>query len=149
MQTQEIFHEIRQLIEQYRAEVPGGRRAWPEAIKSRVRAISAAGASLRDIAERTGLPYYTIIAWVPDTARRRYRKRSQDVPAVGKFSEIAVVAAKRPTGVVAVANEKTAAQQPQCDRQIATVTVTLPGGIEVKGVTPEFLAAWLGKAGGQ
>jgi hypothetical protein len=148
MQTQEIFHEIRQLIEQYRAEVPGGRRAWPEAVKSRVRAISAAGASLRDIAERTGLPYYTIIAWVPESARRRYRKRSQGVPTGGKFSEIAVVPAKRANATVTVANEEKA-PRPGRAPQSTTVTVTLPGGIEVKGVTSEFLAAWLGKAGGQ
>lgn len=167
-QAQEIFREIEQVMAQYRAEVPGGRRAWPEAVKSRVLAVFGLGVSIKEIAERTELSYFTVLRWIPKEQRRTYRSRrarrdpaaptpsnKQLVAASGRFSELAVRRARAPKQIatVTVAKKKKAqaaraVPMPICrEGESATVTVTIPGGIVVSGVTPEFLAAWLDARG--
>jgi hypothetical protein len=154
---------------QYRAEVPGGRRAWPEAVKSRVRAAFSLGVPIKEIAERTTLSYFTILHWIPKEQRRSYRRRRPALPpapggdkqlvaASGRFSELAVRRARTPKKIatVTVAKQRRAPVSASAARatrppvESATVTVTIPGGVVISGVTPEFLTAWLGlaKAGG-
>jgi len=62
-ESAELVSEIKQIMEQYRREVPGRRRAWPEAIKSRVRRLNESGLSLYSIAQLIGIPYVTLKSW--------------------------------------------------------------------------------------
>jgi hypothetical protein len=75
-QIQQLADEIQQLKLQYRSEVPGSRRAWPESIKSRVRALSELGLRAKEIVTVAGIPYYTIIDWLPEAGKRRYQAKS-------------------------------------------------------------------------
>ncbi len=59
----ELLDEISQLLDQYRREVPGRRRAWPESIKQRALELHPLGLNFTQIAKRTGLPYYTLLKW--------------------------------------------------------------------------------------
>ncbi len=160
--AEEILREIVQLIAQYRAEVPGGRRAWPLAIKSRVLAAVGLGVRAKEIASRTELPYYTILTWIPKTERRTYRprqpKESHQLVTGGHFSQLRVRPAAKAIATVTVAKTRKSKLQPpehagvsapaRRTHQSATVTVTLPSGIRIDGVTPEFLTSWLGQGTG-
>ena len=67
-----LFDEIRQLIEQYKAEVPGRRHAWPVSIKTRVLDLcNVEGMRLNEVATRTGLPYHTVLNW-------RFQNKTQE-----------------------------------------------------------------------
>lgn len=59
----ELIAEISQLFEQYRKEVPGRRRAWPESIKLRVSELRKLGVNFRQISIRTKVPYFTVLKW--------------------------------------------------------------------------------------
>jgi hypothetical protein len=150
-QTEELVGEIRQIVAQYRAEVPGGRRAWPEAIKSRVRAAFDLGTPLPVISENAGLSYHTLISWIPKDQRQRNRGRRGASREPGCFSQLRISPNKAITTVTVTADRKpsraiTASPRRQYTRhETATVTVTLPSGIRIDGVTAEFLSAWLGR----
>jgi hypothetical protein len=111
---EQIISEIAQIMEQYRKEVPGGRRAWPESIKSRVIRLRGAGLRCAEISRRTGLPYYTVLEW---------RKSAT------AFVELPVVKEKK-VGTVTVPS-------------LGTVTVFLPSGVRIDGVGAELLKALL------
>ncbi len=63
-----LIHQIRQLREQYIAEVGEGRRVWPKSIKDRVQRLDELGVSAREAADRTGVGYETFLQW-------RYQRR--------------------------------------------------------------------------
>jgi hypothetical protein len=152
--AQQTLEEIRQLITQYRNEVPGRRRAWPESIKIRVARLSEFGLTPKEISSHSQLSYYTVLGWVPAEHRRRYRSRRHQVDGNGTFSPVQI-RAERAIATVTVAKSSgrlgRSAGPPFCGRApaiIATVTVTLPSGIRIDGVTPQFLQSWLGQGGG-
>jgi hypothetical protein len=62
-EIESLLSEINQMREQYVAEVGGGRRKWPRSIKERVLKLIDLGLRLRQIAERTGVPYETVCQW--------------------------------------------------------------------------------------
>lgn len=62
-QTNEIFQQLIQICDQYKNEVPGGRRAWPKSGKERVFALQRAGVNAKQIAERIPVPYMTIASF--------------------------------------------------------------------------------------
>lgn len=53
----ELLGEVKQIFEQYRQEVPGKRRAWPESIKQRVEELHKLGLSYTQIAKKAGISY--------------------------------------------------------------------------------------------
>jgi hypothetical protein len=143
-----VLEEIRQLITQYRREVPSGRRAWPESIKARVAKLCVLGMTPKKISDYTELSYYTILGWVPEEQRRRYRTR-QPTPADEPSPHFAPVAIRDKSAIATVTVAKSSsglALRPSASN--VTVTVTLPDGIRIEGVTPEFLQCWLGRGGG-
>jgi hypothetical protein len=145
-QSKVIFDEIRQLITQYSREVPGGRRAWPESIKVRVVKLSALGVSLPEISKRSELSYYTIVNWVPQEQRRQYRARQRKITGPdGHFAPVAIRDGQAIATVTVTNDSKTIVP---ISAPNATVTVTLPDGVRIEGVTSEFLKAWLGRGGG-
>ena len=148
-QTALVIEEIRQLITQYRREVPSGRRAWPESIKARVAKLCVLGLTPKKISEHTELSYYTILGWVPEEQRRRYRTRQQPPSPSAPSPYFAPVAIREQSAIATVTvakNPSGLALSPSAAN--ATVTVTLPDGIRIEGVTPEFLHRWLGRGGG-
>ena len=113
----ELFIEINQLLTQYRQEVPGRRRAWPESIKSRVVQLRSLGVKFAQISERTTIPYHTVLQW---------RSKSTD------FTPVKIVN-RRQREIVPTVTVK----DPKPD--LGTVTVTTPSGIRVEGVGRELL----------
>lgn len=65
----ELLEEILQITSQYKDEVPGKRKAWPKAIKERVRELNELGMNVKAICERAGQPYYTVLSWRPPKRR--------------------------------------------------------------------------------
>lgn len=104
------IQEIIQIQEQYRAEVGSRRKPWPESIRSRVNRLRGMGLRFREISERTGIPYGSLMNW-------RHGKRKE-------FHALAVREAKVPTVTVDHA-------KPVGDG-VATVTVATPDGYRLK-----------------
>ena len=80
-----LISEIIQIREQYVAEV-GKRRAWPRAIKERIAQLQALGLRPGAIAERTGVPYQTIILWKYKERKLLARKPFHPVAITGQES---------------------------------------------------------------
>ncbi len=145
-ESQQVLDELQQLINQYRQEVPGGRHAWPESIKSRVVKLNALGVNLNEVAERCSISYFTIRNWIPEPERRRRlrKNRTEHTQAPAHFAPVAIRKSRSIATVTMTADRQLPIPKPI---QVATVTVTLPGGIRLEGVTPEFLSSWLKKKG--
>ena len=72
----QLVSEIRQISSQYEQEVPGGRRRWPESIRSRVLALGRLGVAPSKVGDLTGIPRATVFLWfraLPGRARARKR----------------------------------------------------------------------------
>ena len=106
---EELLKDIREMTAQYRAEVPGGRKAWPKSIKDRVMELSRMGMRTTAIADATGLTYFTIHGWKKSGAG---------------FHALAV--AKPATVTVPIKTQPT-----------ATVTVTTGNGLRIEGISFE------------
>ena len=121
--AEKLFEEIRQIKVQYKAEVSGGRKQWPRAIKSRVMQLSDMGVRMRRIAEQTGVSYHTVSAW-----------RSQQA-GKNKFHQLPVVVETRnkpgrpKNATVTVTKKSKILDQKQ---KLVTVTVTTPEGFVVQ-----------------
>lgn len=109
-----LFQELSQICTQYKAEVPGRRRAWPESIKERVFSLRNYGVSWSKITERTGISYQTMIVWKQ--------------PATS-FSPVKVVESKKPMTVTV--REKL---RPKAVAKALTVTVITPSGYRIEGL---------------
>ena len=127
-----IFHELEQICSQYEEQVPGRRRAWPNAIKERIYELKSLGLSSRQIAKRVPVPYMTIISW----AKRSPKflavkvKASCDSPA-------ATSALKAPRATPSAPRSYDA-----CN--VTTVTVVTPAGLRVEGLPLEIAMNLLG-----
>ena len=121
---QELLNEISQLFSQYRREVPGPHRAWPESMKSRVAELRGTGMKFAEIARRTNLPYYTILKW-------------HDELPESSFRLVKVVAGKKVASVtVARTAEKVASVTEVTSER---VTIILPSGVRIEGMGVETL----------
>ena len=58
-----IFNELVQICEQYMYEVPGKGKPWPKTVRGRVFALQRLGVSAHFIAQRTRIPYMTMVCW--------------------------------------------------------------------------------------
>jgi hypothetical protein len=145
-QAKVIFEEIRQLMAQYCREVPGGRRAWPGSIKVRVVKLFGLGLPLAEISKRSELSYHTILNWVPQERRRQYRARQRK--ETGPNGHFAPVAIRESREIATVTVTKGTKVLPPIKAENVTVTVILPNGIRIEGVTPDFLRSWIGQGGG-
>lgn len=120
-QIERLTEEIRQIKIQYKAEVAGGRKQWPKAIKDRVLELRRLGLRLKELADRTEISYHTIAQWTSEAGPR------------GKFREIAVVASdtkksrEREIATVTVPRKPKAVPR----EKIATVTVSTPDGFVI------------------
>ncbi len=108
-----ILEEISQLCLQYKAEVPGRRRAWPRSIKDRVLALRRLGVSYVKIAQGSGLSAATLYSW----------KLEQKGAS---FMPVKVTAKSTPTVTVGASAER--------ERVSPTVTVITPSGFRIEGL---------------
>jgi hypothetical protein len=139
----DLLDEIGQLYEQYCKEVPGRRRPWPESLKSRVLELRGLGLNGRRIAERTKLPYHTVARWVRESKSSSFKLMKVAAPDT--------TVAPRATGVSTVTqrarSRKVATVTDATSEPSATVTMTLPSGVRIEGVSLEFLLSLLPKLG--
>src|ERR1700741_1372443 len=82
-----LFRELEEICAQYKQEVPGRRRAWPESVKKRVLALRSLGINSHQVANRLPIPYMTLASW--------HRKPAGFLP-------VKVVSPKPPTTVTVV-----------------------------------------------
>lgn len=132
----EILDEISRLLEQYRQEVPSRRRPWPESIRRRALELNGLGLNYTQIAERTGLPYYTLLKWKAEGKKPAFEM----VNVISGKSALETVTEPQPVtaaGAIGTVTEST----PVTTR--STVTVVLSGGIRIEGVDFEFLTKLL------
>jgi hypothetical protein len=146
-QTRQILEEVQQMISQYREEVPGARHTWPASIKTRILKLNGLGLTPKEISAASGLSYFTVVNWIPKEDRRRYRTGKQKTEQEGQFAQVAI--RTPPPAIATVTVAKRLKQLPAQTVsgsdlvKTATVTVTLPSGIRIDGVTPDFLSSWL------
>lgn len=119
-----LIEEISQIKTQYVAEVDKGRRAWPKSIKSRIAELDELGVPAKHIAERTGIPYETVILW-------RYKRRQER--ATG-FHELKVSASELP-----VISKSVAVTATKSEISTGPLTVTTPEGYRIEGLSEEAL----------
>jgi hypothetical protein len=70
LRAKELIEEIRQIREQYQAEVGSKRKPWPKSIRERVIELCDLGVAMPKIAEQIEVPYQTVTSW-------RKQKKSQ------------------------------------------------------------------------
>jgi hypothetical protein len=119
--AEEIFSELIQICEQYKAEVPSNRGPWPESLKSRVFELKSLGLSFVKIAERTGIPYGTITSW----------KRPES------FLPVAIV--NEPSPTVTVRKPRKRSQR----SELRTVTVITPSGYRIEGLDAQAITEFI------
>jgi hypothetical protein len=128
-QQEALLEEIRQIVAQYQAEVPGGRKAWPNAIKQRVARLKELGLSFKAISDQTGLPYFTVLGW---------RGSVQKTSAAGKFHQVSPDGAYT-AATVAVATLSEGPVAPRARVAVATGTATVavatPSGFRIEGLS--------------
>ncbi|MGE0171125.1 hypothetical protein [Nocardioides sp.] len=120
-----LIEEIRQIKAQYVAEVGKGRRVWPKAIKTRIAELDELGIPAKQVAQKTGISYETVILW-------RYKRRKAGERS--GFHEITVAGPKlpsisKPVTVTATKSEMTP----------AALTVTTPEGYRIEGLSEDVL----------
>lgn len=113
-----LFDELSQLVEQYKIEVPSGRRAWPVSVKERVKGLLSAGSTYQEISNRSGISIATIYSW-------RFRAGGSE------FLPVKIVAPKsKPIPTVTVRKSDPIKPSPA----IPTVTVVMPSGLRIEGL---------------
>lgn len=131
-----LFDELTQICNQYKAEVPGRRRAWPQSIKKRISELRQLGVGASEIAACTSIPIQTIYSWSNNA------KSSSFLPV-----KVTAIKAKSKTPTVTVRKRSIMKKAQSKSDQIPTVTVVTPSGIRVEGLTAEVVMNWL--KGGQ
>lgn len=131
-QIEILMQEISDLRSQYVAEVGKGRRVWPRSIKERVTALDDMGVPAKQISERSGVGYATILQW------RFHRRRRQNA----NFHEVAVTAPAVTTAIAkidTVTMRKDRIKRPTGKNiaKLGTVTVTTPEGFKVEAPDAE------------
>lgn len=120
-----LIEEIRQIKRQYVAEVGKGRRVWPKSIKARIAELDELGVPAKHVAEKTGVPYETVILW-------RYKRRREH--NASGFHEVKVAASELP-----VISKSVAVTMTKSEMKTAALTVTTPEGFRIEGLTEELL----------
>lgn len=148
-----ILNELAQLSSQYKAEVPGVRRAWPESVKSRIRLLLEDGMTAAEVSRKTGIPYFTLNSWrqrsharfiqaklsepqlpanaLPEKRKRGRPRKSHLLPAT---VTVANLASRKPL-VSSVTSEAS-----------GTVTVTTPNGFKIEGLPINVALRLIGRS---
>lgn len=119
-EASQLIDEISQIRKQYVDEVGSGRRVWPRSIKERMTKLDKLGLPSKAIAERTGIPYATILLW---------RHRRPKAPSRAAFHEV-TVETKLPAISKSVAVSVPKFEMPK----IQGVRLTTPDGFVIDGL---------------
>lgn len=122
-----LFRELEEICAQYKQEVPGRRRAWPESVKKRVLALRGLGINSHQVAKRLPIPYMTLVSWHGKSAG---------------FLPVKVASSKPPTTVTVVSRRNEHRDRPK-RRAPTTVTVVLTSGVRVEGLDARAAADFL------
>jgi hypothetical protein len=149
---EDLLEELRQIVAQYQAEIPGGRKAWPNAIKHRVARLKELGLSFKAISDQTGLPYFTVLGWRDYAAKAndagQFRQVSPDAAFTAATVAVATLSKDLPAAQGRVsrnAPEPAALPPSAAVTTTATVTVTTPEGFRVEGLSFPQAVDLLGK----
>ena len=147
----QIVEQIRQIKNQYEAQVTGKHKQWPRAIKERVVALAEMDLSLSSIAEQTGISYHTIASWTAKPNRSKFREitvapptKALPAPERRTKSLTVTVTGKRPVGRPPT---KLARVEKNRNTRNGTVTIKTPGGYLVEGLDSEGLAEFFKRIG--
>jgi hypothetical protein len=136
----QLVAEIRQIAEQYRAEVSTKRRTWPTSIRERACALRRQGVSAHKIADLSGIPYTTLANWFGQPRSRPKREEAGCRAGVGSGRFLPVV--QGPAGptkrgrprVNPTVGPTTVVSPTTVPTTVVGLTVVLPGGFEVRGI---------------
>ncbi len=128
-EADQLLDEIRQIMQQYKAEFPVDNRSWPKSIQDRVVKLFPQMDPI-EIAVRTEISRSTIYYW-----HRRMRgvlkpRRSKSVREASFL----------PLKISSMAESNSTVETKST---IATATILGPNGLLIKDVTPEFAAQLL------
>jgi len=133
-----LIDEICQIRKQYVDEVGSGRRVWPRSIKDRMTKLDKLGLPSKAVAERTGVPYGTILLW-------RHRHRRPKGAVESPFHEV-TVETKLPAISKSVAVTVPKFEMPK----VQDLRLTTPEGFVIEGLDASgilSMMAALAKAG--
>lgn len=146
-QASELLQEVKDLYDQYQKEVPGKRRQWPESIRTRILTLWSLGVKTHQIGQDTHIPIQTLYSW---------RQKIKEQEPSGGFSGVPVVTQKRRTKFQIQEDERRKSSlqlsqlkaSPTTDsKQASLITIALPNGIKIEGVSIEHLAEVLYQVG--
>lgn len=127
---EELFSELKQICDQYKAEVPSKRRAWPMSVKTRVFELRKCGLTDPQIAKRTGLCYQTMYTWKP--LKEENFLPVDIIPRPPKSLTVTVSGSQKPPVKYKTKN--------------TTMTVITPDGFKIEGMDQVTLFRLLGKS---
>jgi hypothetical protein len=144
----ELIQEIRQITLQYKAEVPGRRRAWPEAIRKRVTELFSLGLKTRKISEVTGISIHTLSLWKSQINGGQSFQQLKIIDAAESKAKSLATAKTNSFATVTVAKKrgrppKVLSPQQLDVSNIVTVTVTTPDGFRIEGVPVREALQWI------
>jgi len=133
--VEQIVDEIRQIVTQYKKEVPQRGRAWPASIRERVITLSRLEVSNSEISAKTGIPVPTVYIW---TSGKIFNKRSKPSNS-GEFVSVDVIPKK-----LTESQNKSLLAAREIPENLAAknskfYSATLPGGVRVDQLNLEAL----------
>jgi hypothetical protein len=146
----ELIQEVRQITLQYKAEVPGHRRAWPEAIKKRVTELFSLGLKTRKISEVTGISIHTLSLWKSQINGGQSFQQLKIIDAAESKAKSELLATAKANSFATVTVTKKRGRPPKVlsPQQLdvannVTVTVTTPDGFRIEGVPVREALQWI------
>jgi hypothetical protein len=121
----QLVSEIQEILVQYRVEVSTKRRTWPASIRDRIVALRKQGVSPYRISELSGVPYTTVVSWF-GRPKPKSKERGRFLPVVQGGIRPAPSTDSRVTTVRPTMVAQTT---------VVGLTVVLPGGFEVRGLS--------------
>ena len=144
----ELIQEVRQITLQYKAEVPGHRRAWPEAIKKRVTELFSLGLKTRKISEVTGISIHTLLLWKSQLYGGQSFQQLTIIDAAESKAKSLATAKANSFATVTVTKKRGRPPKVLSPQQLdvannVTVTVTTPDGFRIEGVPVREALQWI------
>lgn len=144
----ELIQEIRQITLQYKAEVPGRRRAWPEAIRKRVTELFSLGLKTKKISEVTGISIHTLSLWKSQINGGQSFQQLKIIDAAESKAKSLATAKTNSFATVTVAKKRGRPPKVLSPQQLdvannVTVTVTTPDGFRIEGVPVREALQWI------
>ena len=138
-----LIGEVRQIKTQYVAEVGRGRRVWPRSIKERIAQLDDLGIPAKVIAEKTEVPYETIILW-------RYKRRNEKAEAKTAFHELSVAERHLPQPIsksvtVTLPTNEMPLHHPEPSIPAKFLRLTTPDGFVIDGLDEASVVALLAR----